>query len=112
MLNVELSGQELSDVACGVETCGIEICDVESCFARGIDCSSGRDVEIDMVEAHKWFNIAASRGHKEGVQMRREVAALMSDSEIGRAQRAARDWLKAHPLPPTPAIAEPIRVAA
>jgi hypothetical protein len=90
MLNVELSGQEPSDVACGVETCGIEICDVESCFARGIDCSSGRDVEIDMVEAHKWFNIAASRGHKEGVQMRREVAALMSDSEIGRAQRAAR----------------------
>jgi hypothetical protein len=112
MLNVELSGQEPSDVACGVETCGIEICDVESCFARGIDCSSGRDVEIDMVEAHKWFNIAASRGHKEGVQMRREVAAMMSDSEKGRAQRAARDWLKAHPLPPTPAIAEPIRVAA
>jgi len=100
MLKVELSGQEPSDV---------EICDVESCFARGIDCSSGREVEIDMIEAHKWFNIAAARGHKDGAQMRREIAALMSDAEIGQAQRAARDWLKAHPLP---AIAEPLRVAA
>jgi hypothetical protein len=41
--------------------------------------------------------------------MRREIAALMSDSEIGQAQRAARDWLKAHPLP---AVVEPLRVAA
>jgi TPR repeat protein len=95
MLNVELSGQEPTDV--------------ESCFARGIDCSSGREVEIDMVEAHKWFNIAAARGHKDGAQMRREIAALMTDSEIGLAQRAARDWLKANPLPQ---ISETIRVAA
>jgi TPR repeat protein len=94
MLSVELGGQELTDV--------------ESCFAHGIDYSSGRDVEIDMIEAHKWFNIAASRGHKDGAQMRREIAALMSDSEIGQAQRAARDWLKTHPL----AVAEPLRVAA
>jgi hypothetical protein len=33
----------------------------------------------------------------------------MSDSEIGRAQRAARDWLKAHPLEPAPIA---IRAAA
>ena len=108
MLHVELSGQEPS-----AETCGVEICDVESCFARGIDYSSGREVEINMIEAHKWFNIAASRGHKEGVQMRREIAALMSDAEIGQAQRAARDWLKLNPLPAmqeTPP--EPLRVAA
>jgi TPR repeat protein len=104
MLQVELSGQEPNDV---------EVCDVESCFVRGIDYSSGREVEIDMVEAHKWFNIAASRGHKDGVQMRREIAALMSDAEIGRAQRAARDWLKSHPLPAMQKpVQEPLRVAA
>jgi TPR repeat protein len=102
MLNVELSGQESS---------GVEICDIESCFARGIDYSSGRDVEVDMIEAHKWFNIAAARGHKDGAQLRREIAALMSDSEIGLAQRAARDWLKAHPLPVMQAPL-PIRAAA
>jgi TPR repeat protein len=116
MLHVELSGQEPSDVNCDVAICDVEICavesyDVESCFARGIDYSSGREVEINMVEAHKWFNIAASRGHKEGVQMRREIAALMSDAEIGQAQRAARDWLKLNPLPAMP-VQEPLRVAA
>jgi hypothetical protein len=95
MSSVELSGQEPADV--------------ESCFARGIDYSSGREVEINMIEAHKWFNIAASRGHKDGATMRREIAAQMSDAEIGLAQRAARDWLKTHPLP---AVAEPIRIAA
>jgi TPR repeat protein len=99
MLNVELNGQEPGDV---------RVCDVESCFARGIMFSSGREVEVDMVQAHKWFNIAAARGHAEGAQMRREIAALMSDSEIGCAQRAARDWLKANPLPPM----QDIRAAA
>jgi TPR repeat protein len=95
MSNIELSGQEPADI--------------ESCFLRGIGFSSGRDVEINMIEAHKWFNIAASRGHKDSAQMRREIAAMMSDAEIGQAQRAARDWLKMNPLP---AIQEPLRVAA
>ena len=85
--------------------------DAESCFERGLIFASGRDGSIDMVEAHKWFNIAASRGHAESAQMRREVAAQMSDAEIGQAQRAARDWLKAHPLPAMIAP-EPIRAAA
>lgn len=88
-----------------------EPADAEGCFARGLISASGREGAIDMVAAHKWFNIAASRGHAESAQMRREVAAQMSDREIGQAQRAARDWLKAHPLPAIVA-AEPIRVAA
>jgi TPR repeat protein len=95
MSNVEWSGQEPADA--------------QDCFARGIDYSSGREVEINMIEAHKWFNIAASRGHKGGAEMRREVAALMSDTEIGQAQRAARDWLRTHP---PMAVAEPVRIAA
>ena len=73
-----------------------------NCFERGIVYSSGREVEVDLVEAHKWFNIAAARGHAEGAQMRREIAELMSDADIGRAQRAARDWLSANPLPVRP----------
>ena len=64
----------------------------------------------DLVQAHKWFNIAAMHGHKDAAQLRREIAEQMSDPEIGCAQRAARDWLKAHPQAPAPAAA--IRVAA
>jgi hypothetical protein len=89
---------------------GIEPVNAEDCFSMGMVFSSGAGVPIDLVQAHKWFNIAAMRGHKDAAQLRREVAEQMSDSEIGCAQRAARDWLKAHPQAPAPVAA--IRVAA
>ena len=82
----------------------------EAFFELGLRYAAGQSVEIDLVTAHKWFNIAAMRGHKDAAQLRREVAEQMSDSEIGCAQRAARDWLKAHPEAPAPKAA--IRVAA
>jgi len=84
--------------------------DAEDCFVLGMSYSSGAGVAVDLVQAHKWFNIAAMRGHKEGAQLRREVAEQMADAEIGCAQRAARDWLKAHPQAPAPA--PEVRVAA
>jgi TPR repeat protein len=62
-------------------------------FDLGMMYSTGRSVPADLVTAHKWFNIAALRGNKEAFQLRREVAAEMSESEIAAAQRAARDWL-------------------
>ncbi|MBV9347847.1 MAG: sel1 repeat family protein [Pseudolabrys sp.] len=78
---------------------GHEPGNAEQCFERGMIYSTGRDGAVDMISAHMWFNIAASRGHADAVQLRREVAAQMTDAEIGQAQRRARDWLKAHPLP-------------
>jgi len=75
--------------------------DAAECFARGMIHSAGAGVPVDLVEAHKWFNIAALRGHAEAARLRREIAEFMSDAEIGRAQRAARAWLAAHPQPPT-----------
>jgi uncharacterized protein len=69
--------------------------DFNACFDLGMKFS----VDADMVTAHKWFNIAAMRGHKDAIRLRREIAEQMSDSEIGCAQRAARDWLKMHPQP-------------
>ncbi len=69
----------------------------EDCFVLGMNYSSGAGVAIDLVQAHKWFNIAAMRGHQDGARLRREIAEQMADAEIGCAQRAARDWLKNHP---------------
>ena len=71
----------------------------DTLFALGMMHSSGREVPVDLVTAHKWFNLAAMKGHAEAAALRREVAAEMKDAEIGQAQRAARDWLKAHPEP-------------
>jgi hypothetical protein len=79
---------------------GAEPANAEDCFGLGMVYSSGAGVAVDLVQAHKWFNIAAMRGHQQAAQLRREVAEQMSDSEIGCAQRAARDWLKAHPETP------------
>ena len=69
-------------------------------FELGMMYASGRSVPIDLVSAHKWFNVASMRGNKDAIRLRREIAAEMSDAEIGAAQRAARDWLKANEAAP------------
>jgi len=63
-------------------------------FELGMMYSVGRDVPVDLVSAHKWFNLAAANGNGEAVRLRREIAAQMTDGEIAIAQRAARDWLR------------------
>ena len=83
----------------------------DTMFELGMMYSSGREVPIDLVVAHKWFNVAAMKGHAEAARLRREIAAEMSDAEIGQAQRAARDWLKAHPEPVKQPV-EDLRAAA
>ena len=64
-------------------------------FELGMMYSTGCSVPTDLVSAHKWFNLAAMRGHRDAVRYRREIAAEMSDAEVSMAQRAARDWLEA-----------------
>ncbi|MFK8251118.1 SEL1-like repeat protein [Ancylobacter terrae] len=63
-------------------------------YELGLMYAAGRAVPLDRVAAHKWFNLAASRGHAEAGERRRELAADMDAGEIAHAQRAARDWLR------------------
>jgi len=65
-------------------------------YQLGMMYSIGRSVPVDLVAAHKWFNIAALRGSGDATRLRREVADQMSESEIAAAQRAARAWLTKH----------------
>lgn len=65
-------------------------------FELGMKYSVGNSVSTDFISAHKWFNLAAMRGNRDAIRLRREVAEQMSDAEIAAAQRAARDWLRAH----------------
>ena len=83
----------------------------EDCFELGMIHASGRDGAVDLVTAHKWFNIAAARGHQDAARQRREIAGQMADAEIGTAQRAARDWLTTHPVAAA-APAPVLRIAA
>jgi uncharacterized protein len=70
--------------------------EAEQFFIMGMMCSTGQSVPLDMVSAHKWFNIAAMLGMKDAVRLRNEIAAEMSSREIAAAQRAARHWLTRH----------------
>ena len=46
----------------------------------------------DYVEAHKWFNLAASRGDAAAVAERNAVAEKMTSEHVGQAQALARTW--------------------
>ena len=70
-------------------------------FELGMMYSVGRDVPIDLVSAHKWFNLAVAKGNREAIRLRREIADQMSDAEIAAAQRAARDWLRGTAVRPS-----------
>jgi uncharacterized protein len=65
----------------------------QALYELGLIYALGKDVEIDYVEAHKWFNLAALLGVQEAQIDRAELAEQMSTSQIAHAQRLARAWL-------------------
>lgn len=75
--------------AAPVETSAIQ----DVLFERGLYWASGRSGFVDLIAAHKWFNLAALKGRVDAIEMRQEVAQTMSDAEIAAAQRDARAWM-------------------
>lgn len=68
--------------------------DWDACYDLGVDYSTGANgVDLDLVEAHKWFNLAALNGSHEAQQCRADIAEEMTAREIAEAQRQARAWL-------------------
>ncbi len=70
----------------------------ESCpddfYQAGLAYATGTGTEVNLVEAHKWFNLAAARGHDEAKIQRAEMADLLTSAEVKIALEAARAWLK------------------
>lgn len=65
-----------------------------ACFQLGVAYSTGsQDVAVNMVEAHKWFNLAAMRGDLDAQQCRADIADELTAREIAEAQRQARAFL-------------------
>ncbi len=64
-------------------------------FELGVAYSTGSGgVDVNMIEAHKWFNLAAVNGHDEAMNCRAEISDEMTAREIAEAQRQARAWLQ------------------
>jgi uncharacterized protein len=58
------------------------------CHASG---SGG--LEVDLVQAHCWFNVAAARGYAPAAAWRAEIAAEMTGRQVAEAQKLARATL-------------------
>lgn len=63
-------------------------------FELGIMYSSGRDVDVDLVSAHKWFNLAAMGGNDAAKEYRAEISTEMTKTQRAEALRAARKWME------------------
>jgi TPR repeat protein len=74
----------------------VESQDAEGPFELGLFYANGDGGRVDLIAAHKWFNIAAMRGYPDAVFLRHQIAEEMSTPEIAAAQRAAREWLRQH----------------
>ncbi len=70
--------------------------DVEALFELGVTYSTGGGgLAVDLIEAHKWFNLAALSGDTRSQQCRAEISIEMTAREIAEAQRQARAWIGA-----------------
>lgn len=57
-------------------------------YDRGIACGLS-----DLIEAHKWFNLAAMSGDDRAAAARAEIAMEMTAREVVEAQRRARAFI-------------------
>ena len=70
--------------------------DISAYYDLGVAYSTGsHGVDCDLIEAHKWFNLAAVNGHGEAQMCRADISDEMTAREIAEAQRRAREWLGA-----------------
>ena len=77
--------------------------DAQSQYLLGFMYDYGEGVPQDYTEAHIWLNLAASRStgeqHEQAVTARDRVAKQMAPADLSEAQRRAREWHAAHPVP-------------
>jgi TPR repeat protein len=90
---LEATGEELLVATC---LAAAAQGDVSAYYDLGVAYSTGsHGVDCDLIEAHKWFNLAAASGHSEAALCRADISDEMTAREIAEAQRRAREWLSA-----------------
>lgn len=66
----------------------------DALFHLGLIYSTGRERAPDLIDAHKWFNLAAMQGNGAAREYRADIAQELTADEISEAQRRAREWLQ------------------
>lgn len=70
--------------------------DPGACYDLGVAHISGTAAEVNLIEAHKWFNLAALAGYGPAEKCRANVAWKMSARELAEAQRRTRLIQRSH----------------
>jgi uncharacterized protein len=65
-------------------------------YRLGLIYSTGQGCDVDVVAAHKWFNLAAVKGISAARESRNDIAGTMTRDQLVKAQREAREWLNLH----------------
>lgn len=89
MARLELSAVESNELAAQGGA-------VDSLFELGIMYATGREVGVDLIVAHKFFNLAAMRGNDDAKRYRVELSREMDKRQIAEAQKLAREWIRKH----------------
>lgn len=98
MTIIAIGGSVSRETSCeemlGVWLAGAARGDAGACYDLGVAFSTGSNgAPCDLIEAHKWFNLAAARGHEDAASCRADVSDEMTARQIAEAQRRARQWL-------------------
>lgn len=62
-------------------------------FELAMCYASGSGIAVDLVQAHRWFNVAAACGYQPALDWRHEIAMEMTAREVVEAQKLARATL-------------------
>lgn len=98
-MNIIAIGANVSRETSGADQLGLWLAEAGrgqagAYFDLGVAFSTGSSgAACDLIEAHKWFNLAAARGHEEAAHCRADISDEMTAREIAEAQRRARQWL-------------------
>ena len=66
----------------------------EAQYMLGEFCINGWGVPQNPCQAHKWYNLAASNGHKKGAEARDEIARSIRPERVAQAQDLAWDFVE------------------
>jgi hypothetical protein len=61
-------------------------------FSLGKMYVEGKGVIQDYIQAHMWFNVSNSNGHKPAIKLRDIIEKKMSKQQVEEAQKLARNW--------------------
>ncbi|MDI5920082.1 peptidoglycan-binding protein [Halomonas sp. LR5S13] len=66
--------------------------DADAQYMLGRLYEAGNGTAQDFVQAHKWYNLAAARGHRHAAEARDSLAERMTAGQVAEAQQATRGW--------------------